>query len=295
MKWFFPASARPAAIACVFPLAVTVAALSFLPAQEASEVSAVPLRLAWSDNILTVSGDIPGGKLDIWYLEAYCRPGSTDREWDKTVIGHRTELVSEREDGSELQLRCVLNDGVTVEHKIHVVENGVAFEIEATNPTDKPSDAHWAQPCIRVGAFTGTGADKTDDKYAYLAKSFLFLDGRLERMPTRRWAVTARYEPGQVWCPAGVDRNDVNPRPLSPLVPDNGLIGCFSADEKQVLAVAFEPYQELFQGVIRCLHSDFRIGGLAPGETKAIRGMLYLMPGDIDGLLKAYADDFPNS
>ena len=28
------------------------------------------------------------------------------------------------------------------------------------------------------------------------------------------------------------------------------------------LATAWEPYQELFQGVIVCMHSDFRIGGL---------------------------------
>ena len=75
-----------------------------------------------------------------------------------------------------------------------------------------------------------------------------------------------RYTPGQVWCPEDVSRNDVNPRPLSSLVPSNGLIGCFSGDGKQLMATAWEPYQELFQGVIVCLHSDFRIGGT---ETRA--------------------------
>ena len=59
-------------------------------------------------------------------------------------------------------------------------------------------------------------------------------------------------------------------------MPSNGLIGCFSGDEKLIFATAWEPYQELFQGVARCLHSDFRIGGLAPGETKKIRGKIYL-------------------
>jgi hypothetical protein len=48
------------------------------------------------------------------------------------------------------------------------------------------------------------------------------------------------------------------------------------ADDSQILATAWEPYQELFQGVITCLHSDFRIGGLAPGQKKTIRGKLYL-------------------
>ena len=35
----------------------------------------------------------------------------------------------------------------------------------------------------------------------------------------------ARYRGGQVYVPEGIDRADVNPRPLSPDVPVNGLIG----------------------------------------------------------------------
>jgi hypothetical protein len=85
----------------------------------------------------------------------------------------------------------------------------------------------------------------------------------------------------------------VNPRPLSTLVPSSGLCGCFSGDEKQIMAVAWEPYQEIFQGVIACLHSDFRIGGLAPRESKQIRGKIYIVPADVPGLVKRYERDFP--
>lgn len=60
-----------------------------------------------------------------------------------------------------------------------------------------------------------------------------------------------------------------------------------------MLALAWEPYQELFQGVGRYLHSDFRLGGLAPGETRHIRGKLYLAPNDIPALLRRYERDFP--
>jgi hypothetical protein len=112
-------------------------------------------------------------------------------------------------------------------------------------------------------------------------------------MPTPRWVTKARYVPGQVWSAPGVDRNDVNPRPLSDEIPSNGLIGCYSADEKKILAMAWEPYQELFQGVIVCLHSDFRIGGLKPGETKRIRGRIYLTDADVEALLARYRKDFP--
>ena len=143
------------------------------------------------------------------------------------------------------------------------------------------------QPCVQVGAFTG------GDQKSYLGKCFVFLDGKPERMPTREWATEAPYTPGQVWCPKGVDRADVNPRPLSPVVTSNGLIGCYSADEKMIFAVAFEPYEELFQGVITCIHSDFRIGVLKAGETKRVRSRMYFVGGDVGELLKRYRGDFP--
>jgi hypothetical protein len=87
--------------------------------------------------------------------------------------------------------------------------------------------------------------------------------------------------------------DDVNPRPLNPEIPSNGLIGCYSTDGKMILATAWEPYQELFQGVITCIHSDFRLGGLAPGETKRVRGKIYLVDADVPALLKRYERDFP--
>ena len=105
------------------------------------------------------------------------------------------------------------------------------------------------------------------------------------------WATEARYVPGQVYAPENVDRNDVNPRPLSSLVPSSGLTGCYSADEKVILAIAWEPFQEVFQGVISCMHTDFRIGGLKPGEKKQIRGKIYVLPAKPQQLIKRYEQD----
>ncbi len=246
------------------------------------------LTISWERNFLKVHGPrLPEAGIHIHYLEAYCRPGSTDREWHETVIGHETERLSASQDGKSIGLRCRLHDGVVVTHQIRAGQDEVDFRVVATNPTDTASNAHWAQPCLRVDTFTGRVQDD------YLEKCFIFLDGELARMPTPRWATQARYTPGQVWCPRHVDRDDVNPRPLNPLVPTYGLIGCFSADESQILATAWEPYQELFQGVIVCAHSDFRIGGLEPGESKEIRGKLYIVPNDVPALLARYLRDFP--
>ena len=143
---------------------------------------------------------------------------------------------------------------------------------------------------MRVGPFTG---NKDAAGETYLPKCFIFLDGKMVMMPTAKWAKEALYTPGQVWAAKGVSREDVNPRPLSGDVPSNGLIGCYSADGKRIFATAWEPYQELFQGVASCLHSDFRIGGLKAGEEKQIRGKIYILPADVEGLVKRYRGDFP--
>jgi hypothetical protein len=71
------------------------------------------------------------------------------------------------------------------------------------------------------------------------------------------------------------------------------LIGCFSSDGKWLIAAAWDQTEELFQGVITCIHADFRIGGLQPKETKTVRGKLYLFPNNPDAFLARYRADFP--
>lgn len=274
-------------------LAVLLTAGSLLPAQ-AAEQAARPLAIAWADNYLTIRGDFPGSVIRINYLEAYCRPGSTDRDWGETVIGHRTELVEFDAGRPQIRLRDRLDDGVTVEHTITATADEIDFQLVAHNPTRQASATHWAQPCIRVPEFTGCPTDDARSLVPeYARKCFVFVDGQLQRMPTTPWAEKARYVPGQVYCPAAVDRNDVNPRPLSSLVPNSGLTGCFSGDESKIMAVAWEPYQEVFLGVITCIHNDFRVGGLESGETKKIRGKIYVVDADVAALVDRFEQDFP--
>jgi hypothetical protein len=209
------------------------------------------------------------------------------------VIPHRAEVLSLSADRKNLKLRDTLADGVVVYHTIRAGTDDVDFRLVAHNPGPKSSEAHWAQACVRLGNFTGFPASSTnlDD---YLPQCFLILSNRVTRFPEiQPWVKSARYVPGQTWCPLHVPRTDVNPRPLSPVVPDDGLIGAFSGDGQWIFATAWEPYQELFQGVIRCLHSDLRLGGLQPGETKQIRGRIYLMKSDPQALRDRYARDFP--
>lgn len=245
------------------------------------------LQLSWSDEILTISGrDLPGGSLEVWYIEAFCRPMSSDRDWADTVIPHQTRFVSAAEDRSLLRLRSILDDGVVVDHRIAAKSDAVEFDLIASNPTDRPSEVHWGQPCVRVDRFVGVPLARNSE--VYLPSCFLFIDDRARMMPFEPWAKEARYTPGQVWGMPGVPRTDLNPRPISAVTPSSSLIGCYSEDRSQVLGISFEPSQELFQGVITCLHSDFRIGGLESGETKRIRGRILFHAADPDGLLRRH-------
>lgn len=261
-------------------------AFSGVSASAADEPASMTIR--WENETLLVDGGpVEGSNLAVNYIEAFCRPGSTARGWNQTVIPHKTELVAASADGRRIELKSTLEDGVVVTHTITAGTDEIDFQLVATNPTEHASEVDWGQPCVRLGGFTG-GNEET-----YLGKCFIFLDGELARFPTAEWATEALYTPGQVWGAKGVNRDDLNPRPLNPLTPSNGLIGCFSADESQVLAIAFDPWQELFQGVFACLHADFRIGGLEPGETKNIHGKLYVLENDVPALLKRYERDFP--
>jgi hypothetical protein len=255
--------------------------------------AASEVRLDWKDNRLTVlSPRLPGGKVEIWYLEAFCRKGSTRRKWEETVIPQQTVRLDGRGPTRHLRLKTTLEGGVEVEHDLRAVPEGVRFDLRLTSTGKQSVDVEWAQPCLQLAAFSG----RTQE--TYLEKCFLFTDRaehhgltRLSELPRNEEAL---YRGGQVYVPAGIDREDVNPRPLSDVVPINGLTGCFSADEKTVIAMAWDRTQELFQGVITCMHADFHIGGLRPGETKRRYGKLYLLDNDIPRLLRLYHQDFPH-
>lgn len=244
-------------------------------------------RIEWKENILTLHApDVPGGKVETWYLEAFCRTGSTDRDWEATVIPHTTRLLEADGGGQWVKLESVVEGGVRVTHEIRIVEDGVSFALVIKNESGVAVDVDWAQPCMRVGEFTGLGQED------YFSRCFIYTHAgqvMLDRLPR---AVEARYRGGQVYVPAGINLDDVNPRPISKEVPVKPLIGCVSADERWILATAWDATQELFQGVIKCIHADPRIGGLKAGEEKQIAGRVYLVPNDSAGLLAAYERDF---
>jgi hypothetical protein len=256
-------------------------------AKASREAPAAGLRLSWDGDLLTIRDEaIPGGRVEVNYLEAYCRSGSTHRVWEKTVIPQKTAKLEERPDGKFIRLLSELPGGVEVRHEIRASIDEVSFRVAAVNRGSSYADLVWVQPCIRVGPFTGRGQQD------YISRIFMFVSGKLTMLDHTRRTTEALYRGGQVYVPQGINLEDVNPRPISRDVPTSGLIGCFSSDGRSILATAWEPYQELFQGVLVCIHSDFRLGGLKPGETKTARGKIYIVKSDIKELERRYRQDF---
>ncbi len=275
------------------------------------------LRLEWDDEYLTILSSRLDSEVKVHYLEAFVRSGSNNQDWSKSVIPHRTKLISKAEDGSWMHLQSELpyvtpsylmtfpsmnnaesqsklaspTPTVIIDHYISADVDEVTFKLTIKNQGSEKIDVLWAQPCIRVGEFTGRGLKWYKEDH-YLDACFIFLDGKLMTLDETPRESDGFYTPGQVYAVASINRDNLNPRPVSSATPSNGLIGCYSADESMLLATAWQPYQELFQGIATCIHSDFRIGGLKPGQDKTIRGKIYIMENDIEELLRRYHSEF---
>jgi len=277
-----------ATIVKLWLLALGVAGCGLGNASAASTRGAIgSITLDWDKNYLQVSAPrLPGGPVRILWWEAFCRKGSTHRRWQDTTIPHRTELLSRSKDGQKIRLRTRVEPDVWVEESIEAGVGEVKFDIVLRNRGSQAVDLEWCEPCIRVDRFTGLAQSN------YTARCFIYDQrGRawLDRLPQ---TVAALYRGGQVYVPPLIHTNDVNPRPISAVVPGNGLMGCVSADGNWVLATAWNRTQHLFQGVVVCIHSDPHVGGLGPGERRRLKGRLYLLPNDPEMLLERYRKDF---
>jgi hypothetical protein len=252
--------------------------------------SAHALTLAWTNNFLTIAGtNIPGGSIRVLYIEAFCRSGSTDRDWNETVIPHRTELLSTSADQTHLEFLTTAED-IEALHSVTANEDEVEVTWKIRNTGRKRVDLDWFQPtCIEVGEFTGCAQSN------YWNRCFIFTQNGLVTLEKTRRTEEARYRGGQVYVPAGIDLKSVNPRPISLDQPTNNLVGCFSADNKWLLATAWDKTHELFQGVRVCVHGDPHIGGITPGKSKKVRGKIYILKNDPAELLRRYQRDFPKS
>jgi hypothetical protein len=189
-----------------------------------------------------------------------------------------------------LTFRTLVEPNIEVRHEIRAGEDELDLSFELINHGMEAVDLQWFEPaCIRVRGFTGC------EQSNYTARSFIFTARGLTPLNTLQRTTNALYLGGQVYLPEYVASIDANPRPICGDHPVNGLIGCFSADDRWLLATASDYTHELFEGVYVCLHSDPSVNGLAPGQTKHAHSKIYLLPNSPQVLLRRYHRDFPGA
>src|SRR5207248_794335 len=151
--------------------------------------------------------------------------------WGKTIFRHKTSLLSA--DPHRLRFRTMIGPDVEVLHEVHAGKEDIDLRFELKNHGKQAVDVEWFQPaCIRVAEFTGSNQTN------YIQRSFIFTEKGLTTLGKTQRREDALYRGGQVYVPRKVNLEDVNPRPISADQPVNGLIGCFSADGKYLLATA---------------------------------------------------------
>lgn len=84
---------KSADVKCFHRRALLLATLGLVLVGSVGSADAMDeFKLAWQTNVLKITGDkLPGGTLDVWWLEAFCRRGSTNRPWNETTLAHTTE------------------------------------------------------------------------------------------------------------------------------------------------------------------------------------------------------------
>jgi len=169
----------------------------------------------------------PGGEIRRFnYLEAYCRAGSTDADWvqpPSSSIPPNSSRLSAR--GEVMKLHDALADGVTVEHTITAGPRSGLRLPHAIPPRRAASSL--AQPCVRLGAFTGFDPLVTKSKTSMttLGKCFIFLEAN-SRACHAAMGHAGALHPGPGVVARKTCRALMSIRAAQSLVPSNGLDRC---------------------------------------------------------------------
>lgn len=155
----------------------------------AAEGEDAHFSLSWKSDVLRISSPkLPSGKLEILYLEAFCRSGAHHQSWNRTIIPHRTTLLRAAADGKRLEFETIVTDKARVRHEVLVERDSVLFSYTLKNSDREAFDGQWFQPaCIRVAAFSGC------DQQTYTGKSFVFTERGLTLLNQLRRTTNALY------------------------------------------------------------------------------------------------------
>ena len=204
----------------------------------------------------------------------------------------------------QLPRRLTANEAVVDSPALHLTLRPVADGAELLLRVTNTTDARWPEiagiiPCWNPGMVAGTNAsmplslnpnfaDPWRQKTFFLSRDGLApLTSRAlhfnaaQRVAAMRAAEDGRFAFSGKW-------------PVSDIDATAGVLVRESEDGRWVTAVAWEDFLSV-QGhnPWNCLHVGVRVGALAPGDSRTIRGRLYLFPGDVAECVARFRRDFP--
>jgi hypothetical protein len=212
-----------------------------------------------------------------WNMFEAMRPGQhtggTYRMEHKTSADGRTGIVA--------------SDALTL--NVAATTDGADLKLSVRNLTDHDFPPHAAIiPCFNPGPEDGRNAQFANTNTYFLAAGGLekliarqiHFNAEL-RMLVDREAKDGRYAWSEKW-------------PLAEPNAAGGLIVRESTDGKWACGIAWEDFLSA-QGhnPWQCMHLSVRVGPLARGQSRTVRGKMYLLEGNKDDVLRRYRHDFP--
>ena len=210
-------------------------------------------------------------------------PGSRQWKWNVNAKGTLARMDSE-----------------WLKMKVKAAENGAVMTLEITNK----SDHDWPEIAAIIPCFNpGNHAKPQEQNRIFLDEDyehtyFLGADGLdlIKGQYPREIHFNHKYRPAiMAWEKELKDGNFVFSEkwPTSGRDAHAGLLVRESEDEKWTMGIAWESFISA-QGhnPWNCMHLSVRVGPLKKGQTKTIRGRIYLLKGSKEDCLKHFKKDF---
>jgi hypothetical protein len=275
----------------VTKLALVLAAAAIQGAQDR------PVLKRWERGIALEAREQPGMAMYLWFYEW--------NMFDAVARGQHTPgshrfLVTVDRAGSAASIYAGM-----MRLRLTAVPGGAALTLEVINATDHdwPELAGiipcWSPGRARDAKLLGPGAFFHEPANPLFADSdrkrtFFLANSTLAPMASREIHFNARLRESIARAAADADFVFSNKWPTSKADAAAGLIVRESSDGKWVTGIAWEDFLSVqAHNPWNCMHACVRVGPLRRGQSKTIRGRLYLLPGGRDACAERFLRDLP--
>jgi hypothetical protein len=257
-----------------------------------TSAASAPKLFEWERGFGLQAPDNPGVRMFLWIYEWNMFEAMTAGQHTKGTYDLRRRLAPDGreavaeapqfqltlrpvEDGAEMILRITNRTAHAWPETAGIIPCWNPGQVPGTNPSmPKPANPNFSDPWRRNTYYLSAGGLTPLDSRAIHFNAAL-------RTAVDRSAEDGRFAWSNKW-------------PTSEADAWRGLMVRESEDGRWVTAIAWEDFVSV-QGhnPWYCLHNCVRVGPLQPGESRNVRGRLYLFPGDKEECLARFRRDFP--